>query len=103
MFSFRGPRPAKPSEAEELRQKFVKEYGEISHLIGAMRKPLPTQTGDGTYIQEPAEFSLTNDVLDLVKHLKLADYKTIGEAVKGAITGAPIDDRTYFMERFIKV
>ena len=62
-------------------------------------RPLPTQTGDGTYVAEHAHSGFLKDI----SKLGLKDVITIKDAIKGHVATEPINDKTYFMERIIKV
>lgn len=68
-------------------------------LIKSSLRPLPTQSGDGTYI---TPFQVTGLIKDLQK-MGFEDGATLIELVKTTATGEKIDDRNYFMERLIKL
>lgn len=96
------PGPAKLEEAHKLRKDVEAEFQKMSQLIGVIGKPVPTQTGDGTYIEEEDEPSVLENVMDL-RHFNIQDFRTMAQGVKQKLTGASIDDKTYWMENFIQV
>ena len=72
---------------------------DVSGLIQASLRSLPTQTGDGTYIKEPPS---TGPILDLLK-TNVHDVKTIIDVVKGAALGKDANDRKYQLEHIVQV
>lgn len=72
---------------------------QVGSVVSASLRPLPTETGDGTYI---AESTQTGWVKDL-GHVDLKDVRTLADVVKSAATGEPVDDKQYIMERVIQV
>lgn len=73
---------------------------EVMQVINASLRPLPTETGDGSYNPEPAPHT---GVLKDVAHLNIGDVETITDLVKQYAGGGPVDDKTYLMERVIQV
>ncbi|PGH27261.1 hypothetical protein AJ80_00971 [Polytolypa hystricis UAMH7299] len=83
-----------------LRAEIEKSISEMGQLIRASLRPLPTETGNGAYIQkEPTETGLLEDV----GHVDLGDIKTLIEVTKESITGDLVDDKKYIMERVIQL
>lgn len=76
-----------------------KSISQIEQVISSSLRPLPTETGDGSYIKNPKTTGLAKDIT----HIDLDDVKTLVEAVKTGATGEPVDDREYIMERVIQV
>lgn len=72
---------------------------QIEQVIKASLRPMPTETGDGTYVKGNTTTGLAQDL----SHVDLKDVKTLAEVAKSAITGDPINDREYIMERVIQV
>lgn len=72
---------------------------QVEKAISASLRPLPTATGNGTYVTEPAQTGIVKDL----SHVDLTDIKALLEVVKDAVTGQPVDDRHYIMERVIQV
>lgn len=87
--------PSAPATREEVSTTFE----QFAQLIHASERPLPSQTGDGSYVtrQEHSSF------LEEVKSLGFKDAKTLAEVVGSKISGERIDDKTYLMERVIQV
>ena len=91
--------PAAPVKHTSIRQGVEEAFESISQLIKASLRPLPKQTGDGSYITPPISTGLLEDLQKL--HIK--DIKSLIQTVKAQATGDPTDDRTYLMERVIQV
>ncbi|KAI4156503.1 MAG: hypothetical protein LQ340_000229 [Diploschistes diacapsis] len=62
-------------------------------------RPLPKQTGDGTYIKKPDHDGILKSLLSL----NIGDTTTIADTLRAKITSEPVDDKTYHMERVIKL
>ena len=71
----------------------------IKELIHAALQPLPTQTGDGSYIEEKVPTHLFKDLHDM----GFDGIDAIIDTLKADVSGDPTDDRTYLMENVIKV
>ena len=74
-------------------------FEQFAQLIHASQRPLPTQGGDGSYIDHAEPSSLLQDV----KALGFKDAKTLIEVMKTKAAGELQDDKTYIMERTIQV
>ncbi|PYI02221.1 heme peroxidase [Aspergillus sclerotiicarbonarius CBS 121057] len=72
---------------------------QVEKVVSASLRPLPTATGNGTYITEPSQTGLVRDL----SHVDLNDIKTLIEVVKDTATGQPVNDRHYIMERVIQL
>ncbi|KAJ5504378.1 hypothetical protein N7463_007252 [Penicillium fimorum] len=72
---------------------------QVEQVVGAALRPLPTQTGDGSYVQAPTVTGLAKDLL----HFDLKDAKTLADVAKSAVTGEAVNDRDYVMERVIQL
>jgi linoleate 8R-lipoxygenase/9,12-octadecadienoate 8-hydroperoxide 8R-isomerase len=72
---------------------------QIEKVVTAALRPLPTETGDGSYVQKPTVTGLAKDLLNF----DLEDAKTLAEVVKSAVTGEAVNDRDYVMERVVQV
>lgn len=72
---------------------------QLEKVISASLRPLPTETGDGSYIAKSTDTGLAQDL----RHVDLEDLKTVLEITKNATTGKPINDKGYVMERLIQV
>ena len=99
--------PVKPSEIEQIRSKLDKGFVQLAQLISAERKPLPNQTGDGTYLDykedSPDLMQKINAGLKDVSHLGITDVTTLLEVLKKEKTGELWDDKQYLMEKLILV
>lgn len=82
-----------------IRHEIEETLDSARSLIKASLRPLPTQSGDGTYITPP---QVTGLIKDLQK-MGFEDAATLIELVKTTATGQKIDDKSYFMERLIKL
>lgn len=76
-----------------------KSISKLGQAVSASLRPLPTKTGDGTYVKDPESTGLVTDLT----HMDLEDVKNIVDVIKEAATGDPIDDRKYVMEKVIQV
>ena len=74
-------------------------FEQFAQLIHAARSPLPTQSGDGAYLDHAEPSGLMQDI----KALGFKDAKTLMEVMKTKATGELQDDKTYIMERTIQV
>ncbi|KAL2835185.1 Psi-producing oxygenase A [Aspergillus cavernicola] len=72
---------------------------QIESAVSASLRPLPTATGNGTYIAEATQTGLVKDL----GHVDLNDVRTLADVVKNAATGDPVDDKQYIMERVIQL
>lgn len=73
---------------------------EISSALHASSRPLPTQTGDNTYLSVE---SAKSNLLSGMKHLSIHNMKTVKDMLVESIEGSLVDDRTYIMERVIQL
>lgn len=92
-----------PPAAEDhsaARGEVVETFEKYAQLIHASRRPLPTQTGDGTYL-DPKEHhgSLFQDI----RTLGFKDFGTLAAFMKNKASGDVVDDKTMLMERVIQV
>ncbi|PLB54999.1 heme peroxidase [Aspergillus steynii IBT 23096] len=71
----------------------------IEKVISASLRPLPTETGDGTYVTSATRSHLVEDI----SRLDLGDVKTIVNIAKSAATGEPVDDKRYITEKLIQL
>jgi linoleate 8R-lipoxygenase / 9,12-octadecadienoate 8-hydroperoxide 8R-isomerase len=84
------------TDFEKIRARLGVEFQRVADVIGASRRPLPTGTGDGSYLH------LTPDTPELLKkvegtlkdmsHLGITDIKTLLEVQNLQRTGAMWDD-----------
>ena len=82
------------------RAEVESSFNAFANLVHAAQRPLPNQSGDGTYLDDQAEHSsLWADV----KSLGYKDAKTLMEVMKTTASGADVDDKTMLMERIVQV
>lgn len=75
-------------------------FSKYAQLIHASRRPLPTESGDGTYLGEKKKgTSLFQDL----RTVGFKGIKTIIAVGKSKKKGDLVDDRTYLMEKIIAV
>lgn len=82
-----------------VRGAVDKVFSTFSNLIHASLRPLPTETGDGTYIENTVPSGLWEDLTVM----GIKDAGTLIEVMKAKHSGSPIDDKTYLMERVIQL
>ena len=97
--SFRRSKSQESSEHHEsLRKEVVNAFQQAGALVKASLRPLPTETGDGSYLAtEPTQTGALSDM----EHMKARDYMTLVEAFVNSQSGEPADDRDYLMEKLI--
>ncbi|KAF2141807.1 uncharacterized protein K452DRAFT_287766 [Aplosporella prunicola CBS 121167] len=83
------------ADQEEVGNAFT----QFAQLLHAARRPLPTQTGDGSYIEKDPEGSLKDDL----KALGFQNLATLKEVIANKAKKEHIDDKTYLMERVIQL
>jgi linoleate 10R-lipoxygenase len=88
------PERMKKEPSAEPSSKF-KEAREVIH---AARRPLPTETGDGSYIEDEPSSGLWKDL----RSLGIKDASTLASFLENKVTGQYIDDKTMLMERVIQ-
>ena len=70
---------------------------QFAQLVHASRRPLPTQSGDGAYL----EHEVPSGVFADLKSLGFKDVKTLMQVMTSK-KGSLQDDKTYLMERVIQ-
>lgn len=89
--------PRAPSEQHvTFREQVADAFEGAESVIKAATSPLPTQTGDGSYVQTTKTTGLLKDVTKLHP----GDVRTIA---KTALTVSPIDDSSFLLERLVKL
>ena len=81
------------------RQEIENSFQKFAQLIHASRRPLPTQSGDGAYLDHTESSSLFQDL----KSLGFKDVNTLIQVMRTKATGQLQDDKTYMMEHVIQV
>ncbi|KAI9697077.1 MAG: hypothetical protein M1836_005039 [Candelina mexicana] len=90
--------PDPPEPAPQQEQDDTNVFSQFAQLIHAARRPLPTQTGDGSYIEHEVSTTLWQDL----KQLGFKDINTLKDVISNKASAAYQDDKTYLMERVIQ-
>lgn len=88
-----------PEQHDTFRKEVTDTFESLVGVIKAAASPLPTQTGDGSYAQTTKSTGLLTDITKLHP----SDIKTLVDLAKTGLTGAPIDDSTFLLERLVKL
>lgn len=88
-----------PTNNNSVRKRIEDSFTQISGVIHASLRPLPTQTGDGSYL---VDSSVQAGILKDLGHFNIRDVETLIDVVRNAANGEPVDDSTYLMERVIQ-
>ena len=88
-----------PEQHITFREKVEEAFQSVAGVIKASSAPLPTKTGDGSYITSTKPTGILNDLI----HIRPGDIRTLIDVAKTVVTGDPIDDKTYLTERLLKV
>ena len=91
--------PPAPVEPTSLRQEIHQVIASVHALINASARPLPTQTGDGSYVIPPVTTGLIQDL----RKMDISDVESVLNLVTTSVTGKATNDKTYFMEKLIKL
>ncbi|OGE56018.1 hypothetical protein PENARI_c003G02651 [Penicillium arizonense] len=92
------PRAEHPERMEnEPAAKSSSKFKEAREVIHAARRPLPTETGDGSYIEDEPSSGLWKDL----RSLGIKDASTLASFLENKVTGQHIDDKTMLMERLV--
>ena len=87
------------ADSGNIRQDIEKAFSQIRQVIHSSLRPLPIETGDGSYIDTaPAQTGVLKDL----GNFGIKDIETLIEVTKNAATGKPVDDRRLIMERVIQ-
>ncbi|KAJ9645772.1 hypothetical protein H2199_002812 [Coniosporium tulheliwenetii] len=81
------------------RQDVSETFEQFAQLIHASQRPLPTQSGNGTYIDTEVPSGMFADL----RTLGFKDVKTLKDVMTTKATGELADDKTYLMERVIQL
>ena len=88
-----------PEQHVTFRREVATTFDSVSGVIDAVTHPLPTQTGDGTYIQETKPAGVVSDLT----RMRPRDLKTLLDLTKTALSGDPVNDQDFLMEKLIKL
>jgi Animal haem peroxidase len=92
--------PSLSSSGIPSRTDIESAFAQISNVLHASLRPLPTQTGDNTYVSED---KTKPSVLAELKHLSIRNAQTIKDLFLEGLEGNLVDDQTYIMERVIQL
>lgn len=95
----RSPRNSREEDHGVKRSEVSSTFEKYAQLIHASRRPLPTQSGDGTYLENDSPSGLFQDM----KSLGFKDVNTLKDLMKSKAKGEYVDDKTMLMERIIQV
>ncbi|KAF9892006.1 hypothetical protein FE257_002970 [Aspergillus nanangensis] len=92
--------PPKPIENQDTHG-VADTFKKYEQLVEASERPLPTETGDGSYIEdeEAHHSSLWKDL----RTLGIKDVNTLASVIKTEATGEKTDDKTMVMEHIIQL
>ena len=72
----------------------------FTSVVHAANRPLPTGTGDGSYVNDPKQSGLFDDL----KAMKVKDFATLNQLFIQHLSDSELtDDKTMVMERVIQV
>ena len=91
--------PDTPIEKVPSRKDIEATFESIRGVIKASLRPLPTQTGDGSYITQPESTGLLPDL----QKLGIRDMKALVGVIGAKASGKPTNDKEYLMEKVIQV
>ncbi|KAL2052222.1 hypothetical protein ABVK25_007381 [Lepraria finkii] len=92
---------AKPQPADHTasRADVESSFAKFAQFLHASRRPLPTQSGGGVYLDHKEPSGLMADI----KALGFKDVGTLMDVMKNKATGDLQDDKTYLMEHTIQL
>lgn len=94
------------STLDKARLNVWQSLQQMKTLLLAVKAPLPTHSGDGTYLPQPEKENLWKDVNEIFRDIGRQDINDLDglfNAVKAAKLGRPMDDKEYLMESMIAV
>ena len=92
---------SKPKEMEDhtaSRADVESSFSKFAQLIHASNRPLPNQTGDGSYLDHSEPSSLMQDI----RSIGFKDVNTLMQVMKTKATGELQDDKTMMMEHVMQ-
>ena len=90
---------ASEQDHSATRSDISSSLEQFAQVLHAARRPLPTQSGDGAYLDHEVPSGLFQDI----KSLGFKDVNTLMNVMKTKATGEFQDDKTMLMERVIQV
>ena len=93
------------SELESVRERVDGALKSLADLLGAAARPMPKETGNGTYLADDPPDLLDRIKVDIqnLSHLGISDVTTLLEAQKNYLSGTFMDDKHYLMEGLTNV
>ena len=88
-----------PEQHDTFRKEVASTFESVIGVLKAVASPLPIQTGDGTFIQEVKTTGVLNDLTKMYP----GDFRTILDLAKASLTGNPVNDDTFLMERLVRL
>lgn len=89
----------KDNETPATRHDVESAFTQFAELIHAAQRPLPTQSGDGQYLEKEESTGFWQDL----KHLGLRDAQAALHMVEDKLAGGPMDDRKMHMEEVMQL
>jgi linoleate 10R-lipoxygenase len=95
-------RPVEPPSAEASAEQggAIGSFKKLSDVVHKAVRPLPTETGDGTYVEDESK---GGSLWETLRSLGIEDAITVKDFLKNEALGRPVDDKTMLMERIIQV
>ena len=93
------------SELDVVRERVDGTIKCLADLFSAAAKPLPTQSGNGQYLEpDPPDLleRIQNDIQNL-SHLGVRDVSTLLQVQKNNLGGTLTDDKHYLLEGLLNV
>ena len=87
-----------PEDHSANRHEVESSFEKYAQLIHASQRPLPTQSGDGAYLDHTEPSGLLQDL----KSIGFKDIGTLMQVMKNKASGELQDDKTYMMEHVIQ-
>lgn len=91
-------KPHEHADHSASRGDVESAFEKFAQLIHASNRPLPTQSGDGAYLEHAEPTGLMQDL----KSIGIKDVGTLMEVMKAKTSGKLQDDKTYLMEHVIQ-
>jgi hypothetical protein len=94
------PEPTEDDDGSPTTRKDVEDtFRQFAQLIHASQRPLPTQSGDGQYLEPEEQSGLWADL----QTFGLKDVKTVKDMIVDKASGKPQDDRKMHMEEIMQL
>lgn len=99
------PRPDEASTLDKLRMSLGTPFKQFANFLGAVTRPVPNETGDGSQLSPEDKNALYKKIegdLQDMTHLGISDVATLMKIFTEKASGEPMDDKTYLMEGLIR-